>query len=56
MNLHIVRHSYTFIVWLSMLGGIRAVLGGWFKTVALGISRKLMMNDVLKDLFFIKKR
>ena len=56
MNIKIVRNSYTFIVWLSMLGGIRAFLGGWFKTVALGISRKLLMNSVLNDIFFVKKR
>jgi len=56
MNIKIVRNSYTFIVWLSMLGGIRAFIGGWFRTVALGISRKLFMNNILNDIFFVKKR
>jgi len=56
MNIKIIRHSYTLIVWLGMLGGIKAMLSGWFKTVALGISRKLLMNSVLNDIFFIKKR
>jgi hypothetical protein len=56
MNVNIIRHDYTLLAWLAILGGLQGAFGSYFARVALGVSRRMFMDSVLKDIFYIKKR
>ena len=47
MNVRITRYDHTWIMWLAMLGGVMSAVGGYFMIIALSVSRKMFMNDVL---------
>jgi hypothetical protein len=56
MEIILVESRFSFMVWLALLGGIRASMTWYFHIVASAISRKILMNNILQDLFYIKNR
>jgi len=41
---------------LSALGGLRVAIGGGFSVIVLIVSKKFFENDILGELFLVKKR
>ena len=47
LNVRIIRHEYTWLLWLAMLGGIQGAFGSYFRRIAIAVSRRIFMDKVL---------
>jgi hypothetical protein len=56
MNVNINRYDYTWLTLIALLGGLQGVFREYFRVIAIGISRRVFMDSVLQDIFYIKKR
>jgi len=56
LTLTVTRSEYSFFVWLAMLGGISKIIKQYCAFITDAVSRKMFVNSVLSDLFFIKDR
>lgn len=50
------RAEYSFFVWLAMLGGITKIIRKYCGLLTDAISRKMFVNSILSDIFFVKDR
>jgi len=56
LSLTVNRSEYSFFVWLAMLGGISKIIKQYCAIITDAVSKKMFLNSILKDLFFVKSR
>jgi hypothetical protein len=56
MEVKIVQENFTVFLWFALLGGQLALFKAYFGRIAAAFSRKVFMNKILQDIFFIKKK
>jgi len=56
LTLTVTRSEYSFFVWLAMLGGISKIIKTYCAFITDAVSRKMFVNSILSNLFFVKER
>ena len=56
MNVKKVQHNYSFLVWVALLGGLIGSVRSYFLVIATAVSRTMLMNAILQDIFYVKTR
>jgi len=56
LTLTVTRSEYSFWVWLAMLGGISKIIKQYCAFITDAVSRKMFVNSILSNLFFVKDR